>query len=278
MTKSKLKKILIGDFTLKRMLYSIIFIYVAIGLIAYFLTDRIVFIGRRSGYNDTDPALIKVTTKDGIKLSAIYLQNPQAEFTILFSHGNAEDLGDMRPFLEELASAGFSVLAWDYRGYGTNDGRPTEANCYSDIEAVCDYARNELSIKPETIIAHGRSIGGAMAIHLAANRPVAALIAESSFTAAIRVVTRIPLYPFDKFKNIAKINRVNYPVLVIHGDADEIIPFAHGRRLYEKARDPKFSFWVEGAGHNDLAYVAGDKYLDTLTEFAEAVKEKQASE
>jgi len=278
MTKSKLKKILIGDFTLKRMLYSIIFIYVALGLIAWFLTDRIIFIGRRSGYNDNEQGLIKITAKDGAKLSTLYIQKPQADFTILFSHGNAEDLGDMRPFLEELASAGFSVLAWDYRGYGTNPGRPTESNCFSDIETLYDYAVTELHIEPETIIAHGRSIGGAMAIHLSANRPVAGLIAESSFTAAIRVATRVPLYPFDKFRNIAKISSVNCPVLIIHGDADGIIPFAHGRRLYEKAREPKFSLWVEGAGHNDLAYVAGDEYLDALTKFADSVKQRQVAE
>ncbi len=278
MVKSRLKKILIGDFTLKRMLYSIVFIYIALGLIAYFLADRIIFIGRRSGYNDSDPGLIKIPATDGLQLSTFYVQNPQAEFTILFSHGNAEDLGDMRPFLEELLSAGFSVLAWDYRGYGANEGRPTESNCYQDIEAVYEYAVSELGLKPETIIAHGRSVGGAMAIHLAANRPVAGLVAESSFTAAIRVVTRVPLYPFDKFENIAKISKISCPVLVIHGDADGIIPFAHGRRLFEKARDPKFSLWVEGAGHNDLFFVAGDKYLDALTKFAGAIKQGQTSE
>ena len=83
---------------------------------------------------------------------------------------------------------------------------------------------------------------------------------------------RIRLFPFDKFNNIGKIKEVDYPVLVIHGTADSIIPIRHGERLFEEANEPKTHFWVDGAGHNDLAWVAGDSYWNAIAKFADATK------
>lgn len=98
-------------------------------------------------------------------------------------------------------------------------------------------------------------------------------VVESSFVSAFRVLTRIPILPFDKFVNIDKIGKVRSPVLVIHGKADEVVHFWHGEQLFAAAKEPKLNFWVDGAGHNDLMDVAGDRYAETLRKFAKLVDE-----
>jgi fermentation-respiration switch protein FrsA (DUF1100 family) len=105
---------------------------------------------------------------------------------------------------------------------------------------------------------------------------LAGLILESSFTSAFRVVLPIPILPFDKFPNLDKISQVNCPVLVIHGTADETISLSHGKRLFAAAPEPKRSFWVEGAGHNDLFWVAGEQYGEALQDFAQLVATAQS--
>ncbi|MEQ9550896.1 MAG: alpha/beta hydrolase [Coleofasciculus sp. G3-WIS-01] len=139
-----------------------------------------------------------------------------------------------------------------------------------------NYLKEQLGVPPEQIIAYGRSVGGGSAVDLAARHPLAGLILESSFTSAFRVVLPIPILPFDKFPNLDKITQVNCPVLVIHGTADGTIPLSHGKRLFAAAPEPKRSFWVEGASHNDLFWVAGEQYGKTLQEFAQLIAKTQS--
>jgi hypothetical protein len=112
-------------------------------------------------------------------------------------------------------------------------------------------------------------------MYLASRKKVAGLILESPFITAFRVVTTIPLMPFDKFRNIDRIKTVNCPVLVIHGKADKIIPFWHGEKLFEAANEPKFKLWVDGAGHNDLVMVADNSYWDAIKHFMVFIKSKK---
>ena len=116
---------------------------------------------------------------------------------------------------------------------------------------------------------HGRSIGGGPAVDLASREPVGGLILESTFTSASRVLTNIRIFPFDRFENINKIGSVRCPVLVIHGKKDRTIPFQHGEKLFAAANEPKVSFWVDNAGHNDLFKAAGGAYLKTIRDFAD---------
>ena len=99
---------------------------------------------------------------------------------------------------------------------------------------------------------------------------------ESCFTSAFRVVVPIPILPFDKFRNLDKIKKVNCPVLVMHGKADEVVPFSHGQKLFAAAGEPKRYLWVDEAGHNDFIWVAGDRYSSTLREFAGLIKNTQS--
>jgi len=264
------RRLLIGDFTLKRGVRSLLFIYVTITLYLYFFSDRMIFIPQPSSYQDS-PALLYLNTPDNQKITATYKFNPDATYTLLYAHGNAEDLGDIEPVLNLLYDAGFSVFAYDYRGYGLSEGRPSEANAYEDIEAAYLYLTTELNVSPNRIIAFGRSVGGGSAVDLASRFPVAGLILESSFTQAFRVVIPFPLFPFDKFRNQAKLKQIQVPVLIIHGTADEVIPFTHGQALWETANPPKYRFWVENAGHNDVPWVDSETYVKQLKEFARSL-------
>lgn len=111
---------------------------------------------------------------DGVTLSAVHLPNPQAVYTVLFSHGNAEDIRDVAPLLNEIHESGFAVFAYDYRGYGSGDGVPTEENAYKDIDAAYAYVTGTLGVAPARIIAYGRSVGGGPAVDLASRWPLAA--------------------------------------------------------------------------------------------------------
>ena len=225
-----------------------------------------IFLPQSSSYQDTEE-ILKIPVTDTEKISAQYLPNPQADHILLYIHGNAEDLGDIRPWLQQLHQWGFSVFAYDYRGYGTSDGHPSERNAYQDADAAYTYLTRSLNVLPERIIVYGRSVGGGSATELARKHELAGLILESAFTSAFRVVVPIPLLPFDKFSNLSKVRKVRCPVLVMHGQADQIIPFRHGKTLYEAAPDPKAFLWVEAAGHNDLAWVAAERLKETLVFF-----------
>ncbi|HEY6967730.1 MAG TPA: alpha/beta hydrolase [Candidatus Angelobacter sp.] len=259
----------------KRMLFLIIGLYLALVVVAILLSDRLIFLPHPSSYQD-GPEITKLTTRTGKKISAIYLANPTAKFTLLISHGNAEDLGDDRFWLDELHRAGFSILAYDYDGYGTSEGKAGEQAAYDDEGAAYDYLTATRRIPADSIIIYGRSVGSGPAVHLAARKPVAGLILQSPFVSAFRVLTRIPLLPFDKFPNYKDIRNVHCPLLIIHGDSDTVIPSWHGKKLYELANEPKKYVPVPGADHNDLQMVAGKSYMESLQQFVESINQARS--
>jgi hypothetical protein len=242
-------------------------LYLALFTYAWLFSEGAIFLPHPSSYRDS-PAILKLTTRGGQSISALYLPNPEARYTLLVSHGNAEDLGDGRYWFEDLRRAGFGVFAFDYEGYGTSTGKPSEQGAYEDEDAAYDYLVGHLGIRPDRIIIFGRSVGSGPAVDLASRKPAAALILQSPFLSAFRVLTHIPLLPFDRFQNYKRIAHVRCPVLVIHGTSDSVIPFWHGQKLYELAREPKQNFWVAGADHNDLESVAGPSYGEALKAFA----------
>ncbi len=274
MNKDAFKRWLTGSSAIGRILRWVIVVYMVLVFFAHFVWDSMIFVPQASSYVD-GPEIIKIEVEDATYISAVYLDNPVSKFTILYSHGNAEDIGDVRPILERLERRGFSVFAYDYRGYGTSDGKPSETNTYRDIEASYDYLVKDLKVPADRIIVMGRSVGGGPAVELALHRQTAGLICESCFVSVFRVMTRIRLLCFDKFNNIAKIKKLGCPVLIIHGTDDRIIPAWHGRKLFEAAGEPRFCLWVEGAGHNDdIAEIAGESYWQKINSLTEAVSDK----
>ncbi|XP_053278115.1 alpha/beta hydrolase domain-containing protein 17C [Pleuronectes platessa] len=193
---------------------------------------------------------------------------PNSRYTLLFSHGNAVDLGQMCSFYIGLGSRiNCNVFSYDYSGYGVSTGKPSEKNLYADIEAAWQVLRNKYGIAAENIILYGQSIGTVPTIDLAARYECAAVILHSPLMSGLRVAfpeTR-KTYCFDAFPSIDKVSKVASPVLVIHGTEDEVIDFSHGLAMYERCPRAVEPLWVEGAGHNDIELYA--QYLERLKQF-----------
>lgn len=251
--------------------------YMSLIVLALF-SDSIIFQSQPSSYTNENlsdvlaklspPGHLLHLASGNQQITALYLPNPNARFTLLFSHGNAEDIGEDMFFLKMFYDADFSVLAYDYRGYGTSTGKPTENGVYNDVFAAYDFLTQQLHVPPNQIISMGRSLGCGAAIHLAAHRPVAGLIVEAPFLSAFRVLTRVQVLPWDKFNNARDISRIHVPVLIIHGRNDQVVPFWHGEKLFEKANQPKTFLPIDGAGHNDVILLAGKKYVAAIQHFA----------
>ena len=216
------------------------------------------------------PTGLKKIKAGGDDIAVLHLPNPQARFTLWFFHGNAEDLGDLEPFLLELRDKGYAVFALDYPGYGLSSGRPSEKSVYAAARAARKYLRDELRVPAEQTLLYGRSLGGGPAVQMAVEEAPAGLILQSAFASVYRVVTRWQVLPFDQFENVNKLPRVRCPVLVMHGQNDEVIPFRHGEALFAAAPEPKRSLWVAGAHHNDFLGAAGGKFWAALREFSDA--------
>jgi abhydrolase domain-containing protein 17 len=264
-------KLLIRDLSWNGLIRSLLFIYTFFALFIFLRSDSLIFMPQEASYQDTKD-ILKLPVNSNEQISARYLPNSQSAYTVLYIHGNAEDLGDILPVLERLHRHGFSVFAYDYRGYGTSDGTPGEANAYRDADVAYTYLTKQLKIPADRIIIYGRSIGGGSATEIATRYPVAGLILESTFISAFRVILPFSILPFDKFTNLDKLKQVHCPVLIMHGRVDKVIPIQHGRSLYEAATSPKLSLWINAAGHNDFADVAGDRYLQTLLSFQQLVR------
>ena len=253
------------------MLWWLLGAYIALFLFAMFLAESVIFQPPAPQYREGNE-LIRLRSANGAQIAALYLNYPDAKYTILYSHGNAEDLGWNRDLLEEYHRRGFNVLGYDYQGYGLSQGKPSERNAYADEEAAFQFLVNEKKIPPERIIAVGQSLGGAMAIDLASKHRLGGLIVQSSFTSAFRVLTRFPIIPFDKFNSVGKIKRVSCPVLVIHGRAGSVIGFWNSELLYAAAPGPKQKWWVDRANHNDILLVDAPGYWKAVGEFVTTLK------
>src|SRR5580765_894691 len=260
---------------LRLMVLLLCALYIGLFLVGLFLSDSMIFLPHPSSYQDS-AEILKIATASGKKISAVYLPNPSAKFTLLVSHGNAEDLGDDRYWLEDLRRTGFSVFAYDYEGYGTSEGKPTETAMYEDEAAAYEYLAVNLNTPPDRIIIFGRSVGTGPATYIAAKRPSAGLILQSPFVSAFRVLTRIPLLPFDKFPNYKHIRHVHSPVLVMHSHADSVIAFWHGQKMFDLANEPKQFFWAQKPDHNEMDLVPG--YFGALKSFAATLEKTQPAQ
>ncbi|XP_022669267.1 protein ABHD17B-like [Varroa jacobsoni] len=194
--------------------------------------------------------------------------SPNARFTILFSHGNAIDLGQMSSFYLGLGTRiNCNIFSYDYSGYGVSTGKPSEKNLYADIDAAWQALRTRYGISPENIILYGQSIGTVPTVDLASRYEVGAVVLHSPLMSGMRVAfpqTKRTWF-FDAFPSIDKIPKISSPVLVIHGTEDELIDFSHGLAIYEKCPRPVEPLWVEGAGHNDVELYS--QYLERLKRF-----------
>lgn len=207
---------------------------------------------------------------------------------LLYLHGNGINIGANVAHAHRFHQMGFSVLLIDYRGYGRSEGAfPSEATVYQDAAVAWDYLVNQRRIDPSQIFIYGHSLGGAIAIHLALQQPNAAgLIVESSFTsirAMIDFQRAYRIFPVDlilrqRFDSMSRVNALQIPVLFIHGTADWQVPAQMSEQLYAAAPEPKQLILIPGAGHNNVAEVAGSKYFQVVQNFVRQVSIQQMAE
>ncbi len=240
---------------------------ISIGLL---YSDSLIFLPPSPNYQYTDDLVTlksKSASDDSAQhnITARLLINPGARYTVLYSHGNAIDISGLYRLQQKFFNHGYSVITYDYSGYGLSEGEPSEQQVYNDVLAVYNYLIEQQKLSPGQIIAYGHSLGAAVATDLAFNRPVAGLILESPFTTAFRVKTVYPLVPFDKFSTLSKINRINTPVFILHGHDDPVIPFWHGEALYEAAIKPKKALWLNNVGHSRITHT--NTFWPALAEF-----------
>jgi uncharacterized protein len=213
-----------------------------------------------------------MTTADGVRIHGWWITPRGAVAALVWSHGNAGNIGNRAPILRELVARNLAVLAYDYRGYGHSEGSPDEAGVYRDAEAAYDEVRT-LGFPAERIVPFGESLGGAVSIRLATERPVAGVAVVATFT-SLREVARAH-YGLagaaigGRFDTLGQLGRLHVPLFVAHGDHDEVVPYALGERLFAAAGEPKQFLRVPGATHNDV--LGFPALLDAIAEFAHAV-------
>lgn len=219
---------------------------------------------------------VPLQTADGETLHAWWIpaEPGPARAVLLFFHGNAGNISHRIASAEVFHRLGLDVLLVDYRGYGRSTGTPSEAGLYRDAEAAWRYLTHRRGVDPHRIVVFGRSLGGSVATYLADRHPPGALILENTFTSVPDAAAE--LYPFlpvrllirHRFDTLSRIAAVRAPILILHGRDDQIIPFAHGRRLFEAA-GPAATFVALEGGHNDGFLVTGARYRHEIDAFLE---------
>lgn len=233
--------------------------------------------------------LIWLTNSMGETIPAFHIEpksrsREAPHYTLLFSHGNAEDLGLIRDhFMLFSRLLNVNIFCYEYTGYGPIEGRQAqESSVYADIEAAFTYLRDVKCIPWQQIIAYGRSIGTAPSIHLATITPLRGLILQSPMTSIYRIPFRLRFtLPGDVFSNIDKIGNVCCPVFVIHGTKDEIVPCWHGQALHEacvKKGTAYRAFVVKDGDHNDLETFAAPAFNDRFRQFLQYLKDTPVTE
>lgn len=220
-----------------------------------------------------DVDVVKLNTKKGNSIIAMYVKNKSATLTVLYSHGNAADLGQMYPLFTELSvHLGVNLMGYDYSGYGQSSGKPSEQDTYADIEAAYKCLEEKYGVKEEDTILYGQSVGSGPTLELATRLPrLRAVILHSPILSGLRVVYHIKKsFWFDIYKNIDKIPLIKCPVLVIHGTEDEVVDVSHGKTLWALCNEKYEPLWLNGGKHCNLELFP--EYLRHLGKFISAVE------
>ena len=249
---------------LRRLLKGAVIVYLMVLAILFFAQRSMLYVRttERPMLNiaalEPKREIVCLATPDGLHLRSWYFPPARSGApVVLYLHGNAGDIGNHIPWAKFLIDAGYGVLALEYRGYGGNPGSPTEAGLYDDARGAFAFLQQQ-GIADRNIALYGESLGSGIAVQMATEHQVGAVVLRSPYT-SIPDVAANALWYFpvrwlvrDRFDSTAKIASIHAPLLVFHGDADTLIPMTLGRRLYDAAQQPKTWLAIPGAGHNDV--------------------------
>lgn len=268
---------LIPPFLLALGAYAVLLVAVYLG------QERLLYLPELAGRTLTatprdiglDYETVWLTADDGVRLNGWYVTTASPRATLLFFHGNAGNIAHRLDSLRIFHDLGLAVLIIDYRGYGQSEGTPSEAGTHLDALAAWRYLTESRGEPPQRIVLFGHSLGAALAAWLAAEKQPGALIMESAFTSVPDLAAE--LYWWLPARRLARLHyatrdylaRVRCPVLVVHSEEDEIIPYRHGRALYAAARSPKAFLTLRG-DHNAGFLLSGADYVKGLDAFLAA--------
>jgi fermentation-respiration switch protein FrsA (DUF1100 family) len=223
---------------------------------------------------------LHIPSSNGTKLHAWLFRNPNCKYVIVVSHGNAGNLSDRGALADDLLQLGFSVLLYDYQGYGLSEGEPSIRNVCDDGLAVYDYLHNERNYGGDSIILYGESLGCAVACNTSANRPCRALILQSGFSSLKQISSEkflifkaypSALFPKPSLDNASILKQIHPPLLLLHGEHDTTVPPSHSKQLFAVASDPKRIVLLPNSGHF-VAQEDHQLFMQALNQFLAPLK------
>lgn len=245
-------------------------VYLCVLIFFYCMQNKMMFPKPVASY-DKGVYPTQLSLPSGAEIIVDLERVPKASFVVLYSYGNAEDLGRISWRRQQLHDLGLSTCGYDYPGYGQSTGSPTVQGLCESIDAVYRWLIESEGYDPQHIIIYGRSVGSGPSGYLASTQPSAGLILESALMSVQRVITPLRFLPWDDFRNINIIGDIQAPILLIHGKRDNTIPFRHGLGLAAAAGSNAEHCWLDDRGHNDIDL--GDSRVHTaLMHFVSRLK------
>ena len=244
---------------LLQIILIIFFIYFLVLVFLYFYQRNLLYHPNENNYSEdkisVDIENVRIKTSDNIELLGWYHEKNLKDFkTLIFFHGNAGSLENRIHKLNHFRDMNINFLIIAWRGFSGNNGNPTEQGLYEDGKSAIDWLIKK-GVSEKNLILYGESLGTGVATHLAQNKNFAGVILETPFTSMIDAAKKF--YPYipvklllkDKFENYKKIKNINSPILIMHGEVDQLVPFSMGKKIYEIANEPKYSYFTKYDNH-----------------------------
>ena len=264
--------------SLVNILLLILSVYLIITFVLYFFQRNLLYYPSVNNYSGEQLNFpiekVKIITKDNIELLSWYYSKDSENYkTILFLHGNAGTLENRIYKINHLKNmnVNFLIIAW--RGFSGNKGKPTEKGLYEDAKSALRWLANK-GVKEENIIIYGESLGTGVATEIAQNKNFAGVILETPFTSMVSVgKSHYPFFPVsillkDKYESDKKIKNIKSPILIMHGEVDKLVPFWMGKKLYNLANEPKYSYFSK---YDDHMMEYNEKLLNELKKFIDSL-------
>ena len=244
---------------LLQIILIIFFIYFLVLVFLYFYQRNLLYHPNENNYSEdkisVDIENVRIKTSDNIELLGWYHEKNLKDFkTLIFFHGNAGSLENRIHKLNHFRDMNINFLIIAWRGFSGNNGNPSEQGLYEDGKSAIDWLIKK-GVSEKNLILYGESLGTGVATHLAQNKDFAGVILETPFTSMIDAAKKF--YPYipvklllkDKFENYKKIKNINSPILIMHGEVDQLVPFSMGKKIYEIANEPKYSYFTKYDNH-----------------------------